>query len=82
MEDCDKVNIIKFLKELTYDVENNLLHEKQVISLKEFYGIYQVLNTKLKYNIDDNIDEEEFRNFIKFVLLFSFMYKLSKKIDY
>lgn len=80
----EKENLITFLKELTKTVEENELHEKQFRSISEFKSMYNLLNEKIKYNIDSidsvsDIKEEDVKEFMKFLLLGWFMYNLVKK---
>lgn len=80
----EKENLVIFLKNLTKTIEEGEIHDKQFKSIIEFKSMYNLLNEKIRYNVDsidsiNDIKEEEVKEFMKFLLLGWFMYNLVKK---
>jgi len=73
-----KQNLILFFKNLTDDIENDKLNEKQLQSLGEFCISYSIQN---EIDNDQNIDMSE-KDLIKFLFLGWYMYNIILKDNY
>jgi hypothetical protein len=73
----NKLDILPFLKELTNDVENEKLNDKQMECIGNFKNMFkfmtEISNTGLTIN---ELKEEDYKDFFKFLIVGCYIYKL------
>lgn len=73
----NKLDILPFLKQLTNDVENEKLNDKQMECIGNFKNMFkfmtEISNTGLTIN---ELKEEDYKDFFKFLIVGCYIYKL------
>jgi hypothetical protein len=75
MNASEKNDLLVFLKELHISIENDTVDPIKIKSIKEFRNMYEFVPEHNTHMITE-IDDEEVRYFIKFLLVSCFIYRL------